>query len=135
MTFGGKRGTASIVVYIALGACGVPVFSGFGAGLASLLGPTGGFLFGFVAMGMLYTFCEKRFGKSDKVIISSLAAGTLLCYVLGTAVFMIWSGANGTPVAIFGALSTCVFPCIVPDALKIYLAHRIYKTSLSKLKV
>lgn len=135
MTFGGKRGTASIIVYIALGACGVPIFSGFGAGITTLIGPTGGFLFGFVAMGLLYTFCEKRFGKSDRVIITSLAVGTLLCYILGTAVFMIWSGANCTFEAILSALSVCVFPCIIPDALKIYLAHRIYKISLSKLKV
>jgi biotin transport system substrate-specific component len=45
MTFGGKRGTASIIVYLALGSFGLPVFSGFGAGLSTLVGPTGGFLF------------------------------------------------------------------------------------------
>ncbi len=135
MTFGGKRGTVSIIVYIALGVCGVPIFSGFGAGIATLIGPTGGFLFGFVAMGMLYTFCEKRFGRSDRVMLSSLAVGTLLCYVSGTAMFVVWSGANGTPATVLSALSVCVFPCIIPDALKIYLAYRIYKTTLSKLKV
>lgn len=135
MTFGGKRGTVSILVYLALGTCGVPVFSGFGAGISTLLGPTGGFLFGFVVMGLLYIFCEKRFGKSDKTVITSLAVGTLLCYALGTAVFVIWSGSNGSPVTVFGALGTCVLPCIVPDAIKIGLAHRIYKKSLSKLKI
>ncbi len=135
MTFGGKRGTASIVVYIALGSFGLPVFSGFGAGIATLVGPTGGFLFGFVAMGLIYILFEKRFGSSGKVMLSSLTLGTLACYILGTTVFTIWSGANNAPVSFFGALSVCVLPCIVPDALKIYLAYTIYKKSLSKLKI
>jgi biotin transport system substrate-specific component len=135
LTFGGKRGTASIVVYLALGALGLPVFSGFGAGIGTLVGPTGGFLFGFVAMGLIYILFEKRSHAFGKTAMLALALGTLVCYALGTAMFVVWSGANNAPVSFFGALSTCVIPCIIPDALKIYLAYTIYEKRLSKLKI
>ena len=46
-------GTASIVVYIALGAIGVPVFSGFKGSIGALAGMTGGYIFGFLFMALL----------------------------------------------------------------------------------
>ncbi|MDR1560734.1 MAG: biotin transporter BioY [Holosporaceae bacterium] len=46
--FGPKLGTQSVVVYLLEGACGVPVFSGYSAGVHVIFGPTGGYLLGFV---------------------------------------------------------------------------------------
>ena len=51
---GGKQGTVTILVYIALGAVGIPVFSQFGAGPGVLLGNTGCYILGFLAMGIFY---------------------------------------------------------------------------------
>ena len=47
LLLGGKRGTLSILLYLLLGAAGLPVFSGFRGGIGSLLGTTGGYLVGF----------------------------------------------------------------------------------------
>ena len=54
---GGKRGTIAILVYIALGAIGLPVFSGFSGGIGILLGTTGGYIWGFLLTGLLYWRC------------------------------------------------------------------------------
>lgn len=51
---GGKRGTLAVVVYLLLGLVGLPVFAGFSSGAAALLGPTGGFLLGFLASALVY---------------------------------------------------------------------------------
>ena len=52
---GGKQGTVTILVYIALGAVGVPVFSQFGAGPGVLLGNTGGYILGFLASALAFS--------------------------------------------------------------------------------
>ena len=50
---GPKFGTLSVVIYLALGAIGIPVFSGYGAGLAKLAGPTGGYLVGYLLLAFI----------------------------------------------------------------------------------
>ena len=49
LLFGSARGMLSILLYIALGAVGLPVFSSFGGGIGVLIGPTGGYIIGFLA--------------------------------------------------------------------------------------
>lgn len=61
---GPKFGTLSVAVYLALGAVGLPVFSGYGAGLAKLAGPTGGYLVGYLLMAFIGgLFIEKSNGS------------------------------------------------------------------------
>ena len=57
---GGKRGTVSILVYILLGAIGLPVFSGFNGGIGALLGTTGGYIIGFIFVGLRDRPCASR---------------------------------------------------------------------------
>ena len=113
---GGRLGTAAIGCYLLLGAVGLPVFSGFRGGLAAILGPTGGYLFGFLLTGLVYRSLE-RLGK-----LPAMAAGLLACYGCGAAWYMVYTGGGLIPV-----LAQTVAPYLLPDALKLALALKITK--------
>ncbi len=114
---GGKRGTASIALYIILGAVGLPVFSGFSGGTGYILGATGGYILGFLITGIIYIIFEK-IGKSTKMAVFSLILGLLACYAFGT----LWFSIYKEDMSFIPALSVCVVPFIIPDLLKLALA-------------
>jgi biotin transport system substrate-specific component len=72
---GGRRGTLAILSYLLLGLCGLPVFSGFQAGIGVLLGSTGGYLIGFVIMGLIYWLLTKLFGTKTWIMALSMLLG------------------------------------------------------------
>lgn len=116
------RGLAAIVVYILLGAVGVPVFAGFSGGFGILLGNTGGYIIGFVFSALISGGIMKKFGKKIPVMIVAMVLGLSACYAFGTAWFMyVYSDANGA-IGLLTTLSWCVFPFIIPDICKIALA-------------
>ena len=117
LTLGGKWGTLAIGIYLLLGAVGVPVFSGFRGGIGALLGVTGGFLWGFLLTGILYWIFE-RLCKPAGIL-----AGLLGCYLCGCAWYCVYTGDVGIPAAIL----QCVVPYVIPDILKICLAHYVSK--------
>lgn len=119
---GGKRGTLSVLVYILLGAVGLPVFSGFSGGIGRLLGNTGGYIIGFLASSLIVWLITRIFGGGTVVLSLSMLAGLLICYAFGTAWFMVvYTQANGAA-SIGTVLSWCVVPFIIPDLVKIALA-------------
>ena len=113
---GGRWGTVSCLVYVLLGAAGLPVFSGFTGGLGKLAGPTGGYIIGFLPMALLAGWAISRF-QSRWLHLAGMAAGTAVCYALGTLWFCFVSGS--APLA---ALSLCVFPFIPGDLAKMAAA-------------
>ncbi|MBQ9663083.1 MAG: biotin transporter BioY [Oscillospiraceae bacterium] len=119
---GGKRGTVAILVYILLGAVGLPVFSGFNGGIGALLGTTGGYIIGFIFIGLIYWAAEKLFGTKLAVRIAAMVIGLLVCYVFGTAWFMLVYARRSGAIALGTALGWCVLPFIVPDLVKMALA-------------
>lgn len=121
---GGKNGTAAIALYILLGLVGVPVFSFFNAGPGCLLGPTGGYITGFLAIGALYWALEKRL-KYRWQKDAALYAGLLICYALGTAWFIYVMGVRGNPCTLGKALGACVLPFLIPDAIKLLVCELI----------
>ena len=119
---GGKRGTAAIVVYLLLGALGMPVFAGFTSGVGILFGITGGYLLGFILMGLVYWLGE-RLGKRKRIVeIGSMVLGLALCYAFGTAWFMFVYARQSGAVTLATALAWCVIPFVVPDLVKMALA-------------
>lgn len=124
---GGKRGTMSVLAYVLLGACGVPVFAGFTGGLGIIAGNTGGYIFGFIASALVMWLFEKTLGKSYPVLISSMIAGLLVCYVLGTAWFIMVYSRNTGSIGLMQTLSWCVIPFIIPDIAKILCASIVVK--------
>lgn len=119
---GGKRGTLAVLVYILMGAIGIPVFSGFTGGIGILAGTTGGYIVGFLFSALLMWGMEKLFGKDTKVLAGSMILGLAVCYAVGTLWFMAVYAASSGPVGIFTVLGWCVFPFIIPDIAKIVLA-------------
>ena len=113
---GGKWGCASIGVYLLLGAAGLPVFSAFQGGIGVLLGPTGGYLWGFAAAGLVYWIFEKLCKPLGAVL------AILTCYACGCVWFSRYSGGT---VGFAAAAAYCVLPYLIPDGLKLWLAWRI----------
>ena len=126
---GTKGALASIGVYVALGAAGLPVFSGFKGGLAVLIGPTGGYIVGFFAAIAIWGLITRLSGKGLRTSIIAALAGQLACYLFGTVWFVLLYNHRGNPIGFAAALSACVVPFILPDIIKIILAsilaHRL----------
>ena len=129
MILGTKRGTASVVVYLLLGAAGAPVFSGLAGGVGKLFGMTGGFLFSFplmaIAAGIGVELSRRRAGDTEitrNAIIRSipmwlgLVIGAVLNYAVGTVWFIVVAKSN-----LATALTACVVPFIPTAILKIVL--------------
>jgi biotin transport system substrate-specific component len=119
MTLGGASGTVSALIYISLGIVGLPVFSGFGAGLGTILGAGGGFIISFPISGIVYAALEGLFGIGRKRKIVYTAISLSIIYILGAAWFS-FVYADGT--GFIEALTVTVLPFIIPDILKILLA-------------
>ncbi len=120
--FGLRTGFWTVAVYLLLGAVGAPVFAGFRGGIAALLGTTGGYLLGFLFTAAAVGLAVDKLGRKPPVLILSMAAGILLCYAFGTAWFVLVYARSSGPIGVGTALSWCVLPYLLPDAVKIALA-------------
>lgn len=119
---GGKRGTAAIFVYLALGAVGLPVFTGFRGGIGALVGITGGYLSGFLLSGLVYWLVTGLWGGSGKVRLLAMVAGLLVCYAFGCLWYRFGYVENGKPLGIVMIFVKCVLPYLLPDGCKLALA-------------
>ena len=127
MVLGGKAGTVSILLYIFIGAAGIPVFAGFKGGFSVIVGPTGGYILGFVFCGLIYMAFGKLIKKSLMFEILSLLIGLVVCYAFGTIWFIIAMDIKETSYSLGAALSACVIPFIIPDIVKLVAAVTIAK--------
>ena len=129
---GGKRGAISVLLYILLGAIGLPVFAGFSGGFGVLFGSTGGYIAGFFFSALLMWGMETLWGNKKTVLISSMILGLLVCYAIGTAWFMLVYTKTTGAVSLMTVLGWCVIPFIIPDCIKIALSF-ILTTRLKKI--
>ena len=129
LLLGPGRAAASALVYLALGACGVPVFAGFSSGPASLLGPTGGFLLSYPLCALLTGLLARHESCSALRAFFSSLAGMLLCNIIGIAWFMHHSGA--APSAAFFLWWLMYLP---GDLIKILLAVLLERRLRTPLK-
>lgn len=114
---GPKFGTLSVAVYLCIGLIGVPVFSGYGAGLAKLAGPTGGYLVGYLLLALIGGLFIEKSNGNPVVSGIGLVLGDAACYVLGTAWFVFQMQCE-----LSYALSVCVYPFIALDLAKIVVS-------------
>lgn len=113
---GWKRGTAAVVIYLLIGAVGLPVFSNFSGGVQKLLGVTGGYLVGYIFGATLTGLFADRFEKLW-AYAAGMVLGTVILYAFGTAWFCV---TTGNPLGY--ALGVCVVPFLTGDAAKIIVA-------------
>ena len=111
---GPKFGTLSVAIYLVLGLVGIPVFSGYGAGLAKVAGPTGGYLVGYLLLALIGGLFIQKSNGNPVVSGIGLVLGDAACYVLGTAWFVFQMQCE-----LGYALSVCVYPFIALDLAKI----------------
>ncbi len=114
---GPVRGMASMAVYVALAAVGVPVLAGFQGGPAAIFGKTGGYAVGYILAALLTGLLARRFGRRFWPLCAAMAIGCAACYALGTLWFVVLT-QSPLPVA----LGLCVLPYLPADAVKIALA-------------
>jgi len=113
---GARRGTSAVMLYLLIGFIGLPVFSGFAGGAGKLLGPTGGFLVGFIPLAAISGWFSDR---SERV--AAQFAGMLL----GLAVLYLFGAVWLSKVAKLDfnrCMAVAVYPFIPIDVLKIALA-------------
>lgn len=125
MSLGAKLGTATVLLYLSAGLAGLPVFAGTpekGIGLAYMLGPTGGYLLGFVpaaaACGML---ARRGFDQSVLMVAAAMVAGNAIIYVPG----LLWLGIVidwGNNSVLLEVLKAGMFPFVLGDLAKIAFA-------------
>ena len=112
-------GGASVGLYLLLGAAGLPVFSA-GGGAALFLGPTGGYLVGYLAAAMVAGMLSSC-GKENSVVLAAAATGAAcVIYLIGVP-WLMWriGAATGHPVPLSRALTIGLYPFIPGDILKI----------------
>ena len=114
---GMKSGTISFIIYLLLGAIGVPVFSSFRGGLQVLAGPTGGYLIGFIFLALIMGFALDHFDRKLVPTIIGMIIGMAGCYAFGT----VWL-AKLLSLSFKEGLMMGVIPYLPGDAAKIIIA-------------
>lgn len=110
------KGTVAVCIYLLLGLVGLPVFSGFSGGPAKLLGPTGGYLIGFLFTALISGFFIDRFWKNRLVSILGMILGIGVAYVFGTVWLAYVAGMTFSQ-----ALAAGVIPYVGFDLIKIII--------------
>ena len=135
LLLGTRDGLISITVYLLLGAVGVPVFSGFSGGIGHLLGPTGGYLIGFIVMGFVFGIVRHLIKHPLASAITASILGLAACYAFGTVWFVIVYSQTKSAITFGAALSLCVLPFIIPDAIKMALAIILSSRVKSRISI
>lgn len=119
-----KRSWIAVLAFLLLGSVGVPVFSNFNAGFGALIGPTGGFLIGFIPFAIIISlFTHLGKGKIVYELIGGLL-GHIVLYIAGVLQYVIISvNANGTDFfTVLGAFLLAMLPLYAIDIVKIVAA-------------
>lgn len=123
-----KSGLFTCLIYLLLGFIGLPVFSGFQGGAGVLLGPTGGYLLGYVFIPL----CALPFSRKNnplKRILPGMLTGLILCYVCGTLWLMHQTGIRLGEAFLIGTL-----PYIPIDIIKLCFAYVTAKAVRKRLR-
>ncbi len=110
-------GLSAILLYLFLGAVGLPVFAGGSGGLIHLIGPTGGYLLAYIPAVLLIGYISQKGGKRPVTDLLALTAGSLLVYAIGVPWLKVSTGMDWGKAFLLGMV-----PFLIGDALKIAAA-------------
>lgn len=126
-TAGMRLGAGTVLAWLALGAVGAPVFA-TGAGLAYMIGPTGGYLAGFLlAAAVVGHLADKGHGRTAVSALAMLIAGEVAIYALGLGWLSVLFGAQK-------AVAVGLVPFIPAEILKVALGTAILTAAWTKAK-
>ncbi|MBR2044152.1 MAG: biotin transporter BioY [Clostridia bacterium] len=124
---------AATLVYVIIGAVGLPVFSGGSGGIGVLLGPTGGYIWSYPLCALTISLISHI--KANKKLASYVLSftgcmsGTFFCYCAGTVQYMLLTNAS-----FYTALVTCIIPFVAVDIIKSFAATVMGISLKKKLK-
>ncbi len=114
---GMKKGTISYCIYLLIGFAGLPVFSGFTGGVGKLVGPTGGYLIGFIFLALIGGFFVDKWSNNRWLCMTGMVLGEIIMYIFGT----VWL-AYQAHMNFEAALWAGVIPFIPGDLIKMVMA-------------
>lgn len=117
VVLGSKKGGISTLIYVLMGAVGIPVYAGFAGGFQHIVGPTGGFIISFPVMAFIIGLGVDKFRNVKGGFLICLILGTLINYVIGVLMFCL---LTQSPVSV--GISACVLPFIPTAIIKAALA-------------
>jgi len=113
LLLGSRWGAISIGIYLLVGAIGIPVFAGAKGGIAHFIGPTGGYLVGFLLASYIVGFISEHAQRRLSIDILAVTLGSVAVYLLGVPWLKVVAGLSWGK-----ALSVGVLPFLVGDAIK-----------------
>lgn len=130
LILGGKRGFLSVLVYVLAGIAGAPVFAGFKGGIAVFGEITGGYIIGFVVASAVFCLAENLYTgkKGTRVNAILLLIWLAVCYTCA----VLWYSFVYSSQGILAALTVCVLPFILPDAVKL-IAAVVFSRKISNI--
>ena len=125
---GTKKGTIAVLLYLFIGAVGLPVFSGFAGGFGKIAGPTGGYLLGYIFMALIAGWFIHRFYDRIAIQFLGMLLGLAVLYAFGTAWLSISAGMTFK-----AALAAGVIPFVAFDVVKIIISIVLGRTIKNRI--
>ena len=122
LLLGRRWGVVSVTVYILVGACGLPIFSIGRGGIGHILGPTGGYLIGYIPAVYLIGIISEKTGQRSVYDVIAMICGSIIIYVFGITWLKILTGMTFSK-----TLAVGMYPFLLGDAIKIAVAVPIAK--------
>ena len=122
LLLGGRWGLASVAVYLLTGALGLPVFAGGMGGIGRIIGPTGGYLIGYLPAVFIVGYISEKAAARIGYDVLAMVCGTIVLYACGVTWLKILTGMTWTK-----TLAAGMYPFLIGDAIKIAAAALIAK--------
>ena len=130
LLLGGRWGLASVAVYLLTGALGLPVFAGGMGGIGRIIGPTGGYLIGYLPAVFIVGYISEKAAARIGYDVLAMVCGTIVLYACGVTWLKILTGMTWTK-----TLAAGMYPFLIGDAIKIAAAALIAKAIRPVIRV